>query len=262
VRLAAGLALLALLVLSAIGAGVEATSGATLTVSGTAFRVILIDGRTLLSPDLVGAVLEAVDETGRPLTVRVDGVRLDPSVPGGDVWLHSLSVRDEATGAWSGLCGPAPDGTAGGFPLAGRWTPDGGHLRDTAAFSITCASGAVGKCVRFGYRPWAEVAGRSLWDHHQACVRMLRADYGGDGTPHTRDGTLIDLFDGIGIQQPSAADSRLVFEAAWGPDGAVCVHRTRIPELAALAALKEKYPRLAGIVDCSEATPALLWNRS
>jgi hypothetical protein len=108
--------------------------------------------------------------------VRIGGVRLDPSVPGGDVWLHSVSARDEATGAWHELCGPAPDGTVAGFPLAGRSTPDGRHLRDTAAFSITCASGAAGTCVRFGYRPWAEADGRSLWDHHQACLRMMRAE--------------------------------------------------------------------------------------
>jgi ADYC domain len=261
-RLAAYLVLVALLALFANSVRAQGAPGATLTVVGTAFRVTVADGRTLLSSDLIGAVLEVVDETGRPLTVRIDGVRLDPSAPGGDVWLHSFSARDEATGAWRGFCGPAPDGTVAGFPLAGRWTPDGRHLRDTVAFSITCASGAVGKCVRFGYRPWAKAADRPLWDHHQACVRMLRADYGGDGIPHTRDGTLIDLFDGIGIQQPSTGEARLSFEAAWGPDGAVCVQRTRISELVALEALKEKYPRLTSNVDCSEATPALLWNRS
>jgi ADYC domain-containing protein len=47
--------------------------------------------------------------------------------------------------------------------------------------------------VRFGYKPWREAAGKPRWDYHQACVRMVRADYAGDGIGHTRDGTLIDL---------------------------------------------------------------------
>jgi hypothetical protein len=45
--------------------------------------------------------------------------------------------------------------------------------------------------------------------------------YGGDGVGHTRDGTVIDPFDRLGIQRPEP-DPRgraLEFEAAWGPDG-------------------------------------------
>ncbi|MDO9713353.1 ADYC domain-containing protein [Paracraurococcus lichenis] len=252
----------ALLALPRADATVGAAPNAALTVKGTAFRVALRDGKTLLSPDLVGVVLEAMDDAGQPLTIRIDGVRLDASAPGGDIWLHSLSTRDRVTGEWRELCGPAPDGTVAGFPLAGRWTSDGRHLQDARAFSITCASGAIGKCVRFGYRPWAEVGGRPLWHYHQACVRLLRADYGGDGTAHTRDGTLIDLYDEIGIQRPDVAARGLSFEAAWGPNGAVCVRRTRISDLLTIETLAAKYPRVANGPDCSEMTSALLWNRS
>jgi hypothetical protein len=61
---------------------------------------------------------------------------------------------------------------------------------------ITCTGGAEGKCIRFGYKPWHPLSdGTSLEPYYRACVRLVRADYGGDGVGHTRNGTPIDLFD-------------------------------------------------------------------
>jgi ADYC domain len=235
----------------------------SLQVVGTEFYVTTMDGSSLRSADLVGAVLEADDESGRLVTVRIEAVRPDPSDAEGDIWLHQFSVLDPRVGTWTPLCAPAPDGTTGGFPLSGRWTTDGRHLAD-GRFTLTCTSGAVGKCVRFGYKPWRSRNGKSLWGYHQACVRMMRADYGGDGTPDTRDGTKIDVFDRFGIQKPESSPGEMTFEAAWDQDGAVCVRRTRIPALLNWQALVAAYPRLARTSEneCSEATPAMLWNRS
>lgn len=58
---------------------------------------------------------------------------------------------------------------------------------------------------------------------------MVRADYSGDGTGTTRDGMLIDIYDGLGIQQ-SDEDASLEFEAGWSKDGAVCVRHVRVKE--------------------------------
>jgi hypothetical protein len=163
-------------------------------------------------------VLDAVDEAGRSITVRIDAVTRDPSDGEGDVWLHRFSTLDGKTGRWRGSCTPGPDDTVAGFPLTGRWTADGRHLRTASTFTLTCTSGAAGKCVRLGYKPWREDAsGESLWDYHQACVRMVRADYGGDGTGYTREGTRIDVSDRLSIQQPERDPGGLTFEAAWGP---------------------------------------------
>ena len=54
------------------------------------------------------------------------------------------------------------------------------------------------------------------------------------------------------------------FEAAFGPDGAVCVRRTRWHELLDLDALRAQCPRLAGHLGetCDEAAPALVYVRS
>ena len=67
-----------------------------------------------------------------------------------------------------------------------------------------------------------------LQPYHAACVRMVRADYCGDGRPHTVDGTWIDIWDGLGIQTRDERDGHPeVFEAAWSPGGAAYLHTPR-----------------------------------
>jgi hypothetical protein len=87
---------------------------------------------------------------------------------------------------------------------------------------------------------------------------MMRADYCGDGTPHTREGTLINVGDRLGIQRFDL-EPPLTFEAAWGAGGAVCVRQVRIPELVSLEDLVQACPdRLAGKVGdaCTEEAAA------
>lgn len=233
---------------------------------GSEFLVTVSDGRRLRSADLVGAVLSVPGPDGTQ-RVRIDSVDTDPTDPDHEVQLHTLSVEDPATGTWINYCSPGPDGVAKAFPMRGSWTPEGRHLHDDA-LTIICTGGAVGKCVRWGYKPWREAPdGTSLWDYHQACVRMVRADYGGDGIGHTRDGTPIDLFDRLGIQKPAADPGPLTFEAAWGVGGAVCVRKPRISQIVSLGDLANTYPRLRGRTgpSCQEGdrpAEALVFNRS
>jgi ADYC domain len=52
--------------------------------------------------------------------------------------------------------------------MAGTWTKDGRHLQHASSgLVVTCASGAIGKCVRFGYKPWGAAKGQPLCDYHQ-----------------------------------------------------------------------------------------------
>jgi hypothetical protein len=139
------------------------------------------------------------------------------------------------------LCDPGPDGRRQGFPLAGR-ALSGGAMEpaEPGVFEIVCTSGARGKCVRFGYLPWISAAMRDMYD---ACVRMVRADYCGDGSATTRDGALIDLYDDRGIQQ-SDRDPMQEFEAGWTAAGAVCVRHVRAKENISLERLAVSCPRL------------------
>jgi hypothetical protein len=224
-----------------------AESVRTVEVVGTTFRITTTEGRLLTGGGLIGAVLTLDDPNGRQLSVRIDAVRPDPRDSTGETFLYTFMARDPATGAWANLCVPDADGFAMGFPLSGVWTASGEHVASDQAFSLTCTSGAIGKCVRMGYRPWQTArSGAPLRAYHQACVRMVRADYCGDGTGHTRNGTPINVYDRLGIQQADAAPA-MRFEAAWGPDGAVCVNHARVAEAGSLEALTRSCPhRLAG----------------
>ncbi len=66
------------------------------------------------------------------------------------------------------------------------------------------------------------------------------------------------------LLSPSLAIGTPEFEAAWGPNGAICVRRKRIPAVLSTHELAERYPHLGSRIgsDCSEAVDALIWNRS
>jgi hypothetical protein len=217
----------------------------------------LEDGRVLRGRNLVGAQLVAATPQGE-VRVRIDGVVEEASAVGGPMLLYRLST---VTAGQSPVpfCRPDPEGRRLGFPI-----PDG-----AGGWSLTCTSGAEGKCILMGYRPWDAKPGIPMKDLHRACVHMLRADYGGDDHPSTRDGTMIDIYDRFGIRTPDGNPS-MAFEAAWGPDGALCVAHPRIAANVSLDDLVRRYPVLRDHVGpdaCTEqamkAEPiAILFNRS
>jgi hypothetical protein len=116
------------------------------------------------------------------------------------------------------------------IPLSGRWSfaegtrGGGAHIAD-GGFTFACVGGALAKCVEFGYKPWRVVQGVSLAAHHQACTRMIRADYCGDGRSFTVDGRDINVYDALGIQ---ADTEPWIFEAEWTPNGAACARGRRV----------------------------------
>lgn len=106
------------------------------------------------------------------------------------------------------------------LPMAGTFSADGLHSPSAAEFSFACNSGVAVKCANWGYKPWAG------WDRHQACTRMGRADYCGDGVSHTFEGTPIDLYDPVPINSRTGGWD---FEAGWlsGNRGALCLSKLR-----------------------------------
>jgi len=242
----------------AMAAPVAAPAQEGLTAVGTEFVLTTPDGRTLRSADLVGATLNIAAD-GKQLEIMIGSVEEDRHSVRGRVLLHHFLVRDD-TGRQVDMCAPDADGRSLGFPVAD------GH----GGFDLTCTSGAVGKCIRWGYRPWEEQpGGPPLGALHQACIHMARADYGGDGRATTRDGMIIYWCDRFDLDH-CREDAPFAFEAAWGPDGAICVARPRLPENVSLDQLAERYPRLKshlGPAGCSMDSAmrdpmALLFNRS
>lgn len=187
--------------------------------------------RSLSGPEFVGARFTGNLGDGNTLQLRVDGIQ-PATGPEGDIWVYDVSFLDTVDGAWKPVC-QAEDGSAlGAIPLMGRWDyrqgvpgEGGAKTDDGSVFTFACEGGALAKCVHFGYRPWAYTDdGRSLADHHQACTRMVRADFCGDGTSYTQDGTWVNLYDSVGVQEDT--EGTWLPEAEWSPDGALCMTQT------------------------------------
>jgi len=226
-------AILALLVARMPGSSLAAAQPAGLSVEGTEFILTTDDGATLRSRDLVGAVVSLWTSDG-PRDVTIRAVERRQDALGNAVWLHDFATVDN-TGNPVAACRPDANGETLGFPYP---TQDG--------FDLACTSGAAGKCILWGYGPRDRSAGGGLTaDLHQACIRMVRADYGGDGGTATRDGTAVRFCDAFDIHAcPDIGEWR--FEAAWTAAGADCVARVRIADLASLAGLDAHYSRLRG----------------
>lgn len=243
-------------------------------VQRTTLRIHFASGRLLQGRELEGATLSlALPGITGNRQVHIQQVVTDPMDPAGEVLLYRMTALDPATGAAEELCDRDPQGEIWTFPVQGQWDAQGTRISQQG-FTLTCSSGAQGKCLRWGYQPWKTTAGGvSLEDYHQACVRMVTASYcGAHGT--TRDGMAIDFYDRLGIQQPaaSAGHDDLQFEAGWTTAGAACVAHTRVPEKITLQQLAAACPQLQqrlGAAVCTERAArsgvwgkVLIFNRS
>ncbi|MBK6923027.1 MAG: hypothetical protein IPH07_36910 [Deltaproteobacteria bacterium] len=168
--------------------------------------VVLHGGRLVADGEEVrDAELEARSADGRTIAMRVGLLER----PEGDRFAVSIDG--------SPLCAEGDEGVF----VEGRWDERGAPHFDAAELTYACKSGVIAKCVAWGYAPWE--VGAEL---HQSCTRLARADYCGDGKPWTLEGTRIDVYDTLGVQQP-VHDPEMSFEAAWGPRGALCVAEAR-----------------------------------
>lgn len=238
---------LAVIIQSVSGcAGSASAAAAELVVEGTDLIVRLEDGQLLKGEGLIGLKLLLRHE-GADVEARIDGVEHDEAAIGGPLTLYRLSTPDPESGERRELCLPDARGRRLGFPVS-----------DKSGFKISCTSGAEGKCVLLGYRPWdTRPTGAPMADLHRACVHMMRADYGGADRPSTLDGTLIDIEDLFGIQTFDAV-AGMRFEAAWGTEGAVCVARPRIAMNIGLEDIAGRYPRLADALGPAACTEEIL----
>ncbi|HUL57937.1 MAG TPA: ADYC domain-containing protein [Anaeromyxobacteraceae bacterium] len=212
--------------------------------NGTEFVARTASG-TRRGMEFVGAELNGFDDQGNPVVLRIESIEASGRLGYEDILAYVVSTAPAGSSPRAPLCGVDARGRPiRAIPLAGRW--ERGSGRETGgrwvpapgSFTFACEGAALAKCVYLGYRPWAgkvrhctdsdHCRETTLADLHQACVRMLRADYCGDGTPHTVDGTIIGYRDGFGILR---GVEEWPFEAEWGPSGAVCISRTRLLEL-------------------------------
>jgi hypothetical protein len=127
------------------------------------------------------------------------------------------------------------------------WDPETGERvtpRPSGAVTLACVDAALGKCAVWGYRPWASVKGEPLADYHQACTRMVRADYCGDGVSHTQRRARRSTCSTSSGSSAVADGVDYVVEAEWGPDGATCLNaaNTRCPAWTSTASCRPAGP--------------------
>jgi hypothetical protein len=214
------------------------------------------DGMWLYNRSLEGATIEAaIASDGTAWKLRIDRSEIMPQEYASSsvdwttvqrtseaVYWYQVSYQASAND-WQPVCGADEHGNP--HPavfLAGRWDyttgepTSGSRIDEYGAYTLACANTALGKCAALTYGPWRddEYPLVDEWQDlfssapvdspglHQACTRMIRADYCGDGTPYTQDGTAIDVFDAHGKNVEWVPWWDL--DAVWGPDGALCIN--------------------------------------
>ncbi|RKH05106.1 hypothetical protein D7V97_24500 [Corallococcus sp. CA053C] len=181
---------------------------------------------------VVGAVLQGSASDGKPVEVAICDA--EPSAEDPGMVFYRIEAWNELAQEWENPCvavDRVPDPRA--LAVSGVWNVAGAQQAVPGKFTFACQNGAITKCILWGYKPWACRDGQSMADLHQACTRMARADYCGNGRSHTHQDTTIDIYDRVGVLERTVTASRewdpakATFEAAWAPDGATCMARTR-----------------------------------
>lgn len=219
-----------------------------ITAKGSDLRVVLTDGGSsfdVAGDQLAGLVLHlripGLNKRGDllPYSLIFQGFKAMDSVDKDVLGYEIVTLNESAVGATKQpFCfrGDTGENELAQFSSGAQWDVlTAARTDDASLVSISCASGAIGRCEQWGYRPWAEgqVASsgsyEKLIDAHQSCIYMKRADYCGTGDTYTEDGTMIGIDDNFtpAFQKSGGQD----VEAVWGPKGAVCLTKQRRPDL-------------------------------
>jgi hypothetical protein len=144
--------------------------------------------------------------------------------PGGTSFSAYYVQMRTAGGAWEHLCRDGAGVPSSAVILDAHWNPTTGARGASNSKTITfaCTGAALAKCVGFGYVPSKQYSGVDLAPYHQACTRMVRADYCGNGKPHTVSNTMVHVRDKLNIQKDMI--NGYAVEAEWGPNGATCLN--------------------------------------
>ncbi|MEO1338503.1 MAG: ADYC domain-containing protein, partial [Myxococcota bacterium] len=164
--------------------------------------------------DLTGTL-----EDGEEVELRINDVEINED------GRPSFSVSIGLDGQWTSLCSDSEGDERRAIAVPGVWKTISGEIgggswaSERGAFSFACRNSSIEKCVRLGYGPEdKDFFGRPY--RLLACVRMLRADYCGDGQSWTTDGRLIEAWDDDDINSRTEPDWPR--EAGWTPEGASC----------------------------------------
>ncbi len=251
-------------------------------INGTGLLNVLMQNNSLRAEDASQNVLEG--KSLEDLRVDIEHVDPDNEEDVTNIEVRQTEVETLATGLvlqtvtrrvlphgnWENAC----ENGAKSILLKGAWD-DGTAQRVSADPDRTtwaCAGAALGDCALWGYVPGQVYDGTPLEDYHQACVRLKRADYCGNGVHHTENGHSIDVYDKKNIMTPATIGTWAV-EGMWGPSGAICLSFTRKSQYSLLPGIQGKtyigceIPPCVdhnsdGVIDFQDYPEAVLANRT
>ncbi|AEI62760.1 ADYC domain-containing protein [Corallococcus macrosporus] len=199
--------------------------------------------KVLRGEDLIGARLRQ-PSGGPPLLEITDVTHANafPAPEGSGMWEPSGHTFLYQVHHVSSSPSPAPLCALGvnwAVPVKGLFTERGDRQESTRGFTLGCDAGVIAKCYRWGYQPWLDGATSGpVTRAHWSCTRMARADYCGQGTSFTQDGTRIRPWDALTPEiipppAPGSSSDGLSFEAGWNTAGPACLSHLRWKHLTA-----------------------------
>lgn len=101
---------------------------------------------------------------------------------------------------------------------------------DTTWFNLGCAGSALAKMALTGHTEASRVshAFDTTLAERQTMLKMLAADYCGDGTPFTVAGQPLNWRDDHGTMAFIAPADQLILESRWTASGAACLDKPRV----------------------------------
>jgi len=200
------------------GKSLNGTSLNGKSLNGTALSAVSTTAPPITGSAVVGSTWTGTSSTNDTFNLRIDSA-LQGTGANSDLWFYGVSYQ--TTTGWSPICGvDSANAPILAVPVAGVWKStlvDMAHYgTSTTQFTFACRGKSIAKCVELGYKTY-----KGFTNQLQACVRLLRADYCGTGVSFTVDGTLLNLYDNVGVQADTETWKP---EAEWGTAGATCVN--------------------------------------
>jgi hypothetical protein len=136
-------------------------------------------------------------------------------------------------------------------PLASVATVLGGERYDDATktvvpdprwFTIACAGSAAAKLKLLGYGPQSSA---TTVARRQTTLKMITADYCGEGVSYTANGTPIQWANADGTVAPDSGEALGDVEAVWNEHGALCLGEHRLA--GTVVACDQPLPSCAGL---------------
>lgn len=201
------------------------------------------EGVVATGAGLVGWTIRLFQTTSaKRLEVHILGY--DPAIPleydpGNTISGYAFGYIDPETPSETYSVCPAshayPNAIAATIVRGELYYDNGDVVPNNEWFTIACFGNAVAKTKLFGYGPQETVPGTqspATPSERMATIRMITADYCGDGTSFTVDGTPLDWKNASGGVQPTGYTGFDNLEALWTKEGAICIKEPRLHSVA------------------------------